>query len=297
MTNAHPGEPSRKAACHGRSPGPTRRRVIDEFAALRLHRLTTADYARFARNPPSIAAIVERARHHANEVARFVTLTENNPGGVRLQLVQLYALTILNAFATVAVALMPARTGADRHARRQQGAAFIQSLEDPADNELRDVAIIAFCLEDNDAALITNDAIAFATADWKAVARSGAATTHILEEHAGLGEWLRRNADVAALLGEAKRHGDAADRLANALEEAELGPRERDELIAAQEGALLQHLLALADLALSRAEVDTDLILDAAHPSVMERAQMNATLLIAIAVGQHHRTMIAAHPY
>ncbi|HEV2510370.1 hypothetical protein [Bosea sp. (in: a-proteobacteria)] len=297
MTNTHPRQPLRPAAYRGLSIDRIEHRVIDEFAALRLHRPSSADYAAFVRNPPSIAAIVDRARHHANQVARFVALTDDSPEGVRLQLAQLYALTILNAIATVAAALLPAGTGADRHARRQQGAAFIQSLEDPADNELRDVAVIAFGLDDNDAVRVTSDAIAHASADWKAVARAGSATTHILEERSGLGEWLRRTRDVAALLSEVRRHGDAANRFAIVLAEDELSPRERDEMMAAQEGALLQHLVSLADLALSRAEVDTDLLLGAAHPSVMERAQMNATLLIAIAVGQHHRTMIAAHPY
>ncbi|MBN9469337.1 MAG: hypothetical protein J0J10_11240 [Bosea sp.] len=60
---------------------------------------------------------------------------------------------------------------------------------------------------------------------------------------------------------------------------------------------MLQHPLALAELALPRREVDADLILGATHPEVMARAQMSAVLFIAIAAGRHHRTMLAPIPY
>lgn len=297
MNNAHPRDPSRPAACHVRTANSTSRTVVDEFAALRLDHPSMADYASFARNPPSTAAMVGRARHHAEEVARFVPMAQVNPENARLHLAQLYGLALLNAIATVAVALMPAMTSADRYARRQQGLAFVQSLDEPQDAELRDVATIAFGTREIDPVTISHDAIAFAAPARKAQPCIDRATTHLIEDHLTLYRWLSRVSDVTALLVAAKRHGEMANRFATSLEEDELRPAERDLTMAACEGALLQHLLALADLALSRQEVDTDLILSTAHPEVMARAQMNAVLLIAIAVGRHHRTMIATIPY
>lgn len=297
MNNAHPRDPSRPAAGHGGTINPPSRTVVDEFAALRLHSPGMADYASFAHNPPSTAAMVSRARHHAEEVARFVAMAQLNPENARLHLAQLYALALLNAIATIAVALIPARTGADRHARRQHGVAFVQSLEQPQDAELRDVAAIAFGLREADPVTVSNDAIAFAAPARKALPTVDRATTHLIEDHLTLYRWLSHEPDVTVLIAAAKRHGEMANRFATSLDEGELSPAERDLTMAAQEGAMLQHLLALADLALSRQEVDTDLILGAAHPEVMARAQLNAVLFIAIAAGRHHRTMVATIPY
>ena len=297
MNNAHPRDPSRPAAGHGGTINPPSRTVVDEFAALRLHSPGMADYASFAHNPPSTAAMVSRARHHAEEVARFVAMAQLNPENARLHLAQLYALALLNAIATIAVALIPARTGADRHARRQHGVAFVQSLEQPQDAELRDVAAIAFGLREADPVTVSNDAIAFAAPARKALPTVDRATTHLIEDHLTLYRWLSHEPDVTVLIAAAKRHSEMANRFAASLDEGELSPAERDLTMAAQEGAMLQHLLALADLALSRQEVDTDLILGAAHPEVMARAQLNAVLFIAIAAGRHHRTMVATIPY
>lgn len=297
MTHINPRSPA-PATLHGVRLDPTLRAVIDEFAALRLYNPSIADYAAFARNPPSIVAMVDRARHHAAEVARFVALVQNTDRAtVNLQLGQLYGLVLLNMIATVAVAIMPAPSGADRYARRQQGGAFLQTLDNPTENELRHVGEIAFGLADVHAAAITQDAIAYAARHRGAPPPASRATMHVIEEQVTLWHWLQRTPDLAGLLEDARRHAEMAAGFATSLDRDELEPRDRDELAAAHEGALLQHALALADIALSRAEVDTDLVLDAAHPEVTTRRPMHAALLIAIATGQHMREMIEAHPY
>ncbi len=276
---------------------PTLRPVVDEIAALRLHQPSAAAYAAFIRSRPSVADIVERARLHADQVARFVALAQvSPPGQVSQHLAQLYALVLLNTTATVAAALMPATTGADRHARRQQGAAFIQSLENPGDNELRHVSEIAFGLKDYDAHTLAQDAIAFAGRGHGEAPPSSHATIHRIEERVALRNWLKRKTDTGVLLAEARQHAVWAERFALALDQDELHPEDREEITAAREGALLQHVLALAALALSPVAVDTDRIFEAAHASVATRVPFQAGLIIAVAAGRHYRAMLAAHP-
>lgn len=297
MTHINPRSPA-PATLHGVRLDPTLRAIIDEFAALWLYNPSIADYADFARNPPSIVAMVDRARHHAAEVARFIALVQNTDRAtVNLQLGQLYGLVLLNMIATVAVAIMPAMTGADRYARRQQGGAFLATLDSPTENELRHLGEIAFGLADVDAAAITNDAIAYAARHHGAPPPASRATMHVIEEQATLRHWLQRKPDLAGLMEDARRHAEIATCCAASLDQDDLEPRDRDEIADAHEGALLQHVLALAGIALSQTEVDTDLVLDAAHPAVMTRRPTHAALLVAIATGQHMREMIAAHPY
>jgi hypothetical protein len=276
---------------------PTLGPVIDEIAALRLHQPSTSAYAAFIRNRASVADMVERARLHADQVARFVALAQvSPPDQVTQHLGQLYALVLLNTTATVAVALMPATSSVDRHARRQQGSAFIQSLNNPEYNDLRHVGEIAFGLKDHDAHSLAQDAIAFAGRGHGEVPSPSRATIHRIEEQVTLASWLKRKADAGLLLAEARQHADWAERFARSLDEDELHPQARDEIMAAREGALLQHVLALAALALSPVAVDTDRIFEAAHASVATRAPLQAGLIIAVAAGQHCQAMLAAHP-
>ncbi|MDP3602380.1 MAG: hypothetical protein Q8R85_14570 [Bosea sp. (in: a-proteobacteria)] len=293
-SNPRPSAPP--ITLHGIELDPTLRPVLDEISALRLHNPSFTDYAAFVENLPSIVAMAERARGHADEVARFIALSSNSARGVvQLRLVQLYSMASLNAIATVAIALMPPRSGADRFARRQQGHAFLQTLEDPHDEDLRFLGELAFSLKDTDAAAITQDAIAFAAGSNEAPERAGRATSHRLEEQLTLSRWLNRETDVDALMAEAHRHGQMASRCATMINGYELEPREHHEAEAARQGAVLQNLLALAALALSKADVDTDVIMEAAVEG--HTREQRAALLVAIAVGKHHRAMIAAIPY
>ncbi|WP_150129493.1 hypothetical protein [Bosea sp. RAC05] len=273
------------------------RAVIDEISALRLHRPSAVDYAAFVNNPACVADMVERARLHADQVARFVTLAQvSPPSTVTQNLPQLYALVLLNMTATVAVAIMPAHNGADRHARCQQGAAFLQSLENPDENELRHLAEIAFELPHRDAHTIARDAIAFASRGHGEEPKPSRATIHWIEENATLRNWLKRRTEVSVLLAEARQHAIMLDRFEASFDQDDLPPIARDAVAEACEGALHQHVLALAELALSPVTVTTDQILEAAHASVTTRTKLQAGLLIAIAVGQHYRAMLAANP-
>lgn len=297
MTHTNPRNLA-PASLHGLRFDPTLRAVVDEFAALRLHDPSITDYATFARNPPSTVTIVDRARHHAEEAARFFALVQNTDRAtVDLNLGQLYGLVQLNLIATVAVAIMPAHTGADRYARRQQGGAFLATLDDPTENELRHLGDIAYGLQDLDAASITQDAIAYASRHHGAPPPASQATMHVIEEQVTLRQWLHRTPDLPGLLEDARHHADMATCCTASLERDPLAPHDRDELAAAHEGALLQHVLALAAIALSQVHIDTTLVLDAADPAVTARPPVHAALLIAIAAGQHFRAMIAAHPY
>ena len=141
------------------------------------------------------------------------------------------------------------------------------------------------------------DAIAFAARGHGTPPQPSRATLHVIEEEATLRHWLQRKIQLPVLLDEARRHAEMASRFASALDEEELEPRDRDEIAAAYEGALLQHVLVLAQIALSQDDVDTDLVLGAAHASVARRPPAQAAVLIAIATGQHLRAMIAANPY
>ncbi len=296
MTHSHPRDPAPPETLHGLRLDPSVRYVTDELAALHIYDPSDADYATFFRDPPLVASVVDRARHHASQVQRFLALLNNSAHTIApSQLSQLYALTLLNGIATVAAALIPARAGADRHAQRQQGAAFLGTLEDGKNNELYDVGEIAFGLHGIDAAVIAQDAIAFAARGHGEPSPTSRATLHVLEEHATLSCWLRRKTNIPGLFVEADNHAQMANRFAKALDEDEFSPRARDAMIAAREGALLQNAIVLAEIALSTADVDTDAIFETAHESLDRRVQAKAALLIAIAMGKHMRAMMAAH--
>lgn len=297
MTHSHPRDPAPPETLNGLRLDPLVRSVTDELAALHIYDPSDDDYAWFFRDPAPVASIVDRARHHASQAQRFVKLLNNSTRIVaQSQLSQLYALTLLNGIATVAAALIPAMTGADRHAKRQQGAAFLGTLEDGKDNELYDVGEIAFGLYGIDAAVIARDAIAFAARGHGKSSPTSRATLHVVEEQATLSCWLRRKTNIPALFAEAENHAQMTNRFAKALDEDELSPRARDAMIAAHEGALLQNAVVLAEIALSTADVDTDTILEAAHEALDTRVQAKAALLIAIAMGKHMRAVMAAHP-
>ncbi len=297
MNHSYPREPAPPETLHGLRLDHSVRNVTDELAALHIYDPSDDDYAQFFRDPPPVASVVDRARHHASQAQRFITLLNNSTRTVaQNQLSQLYALTLLNGIATVAAALIPARAGADRHAQRQQGAAFLGTLEDGKSNELYEVGEIAFDLRGIDAAVIAQDAIAFAARGHGKPSPTSRATLHVVEEQATLSCWLRRKANIPGLFVEAENHAQMANRFAKALDEDELSPRARDALIAAHEGALLQNVVVLAEIALSTAAVDTDAILDAAHESLDARVQVKAALLIAIEMGKHIRKAMAAYP-
>ncbi|KRE04918.1 hypothetical protein ASE63_25235 [Bosea sp. Root381] len=296
MTNAHPRQPANAGRLNNLVVDNTERPVIDELTALRLHDPSMADYAALIRNPPAIGAITARAKHHADQSARFVELvSDSDQEAFGEHVGQLVALALLNNMATLAAALLPALTGPDRHARREQGHAFIDSLDRPQDNPLREVAKIAFGMRDIDAAEIANDAIAFAAAG-RAPAAPGQATLHDLEEQATLRGWLAAEINIGGLQQEARRHAQMAIRFSKSLRDDELGHADHDLTQAAREGAILQHAITLACLAISPKVPNARTLVQPISDEMTGRPQVRAALELAMEMGDHLRQLAASYP-
>lgn len=294
MTDSQPRSTAQPASLQGLVVDNTLRPVVDEFSALRLYKPSLVDYAAFARNPPSLVAMAARAHHHADETARFVAMVQDNDRDTFMRHVgQLVAVAMLNNIATIAIALLPARTAADRHAKREQGYAFLGTLDDPGDGQLRELGEIAFGLRGVDAAEIAADAIAFA-AIGRMPAKPDRATMHTLEEQAALRSWLGRTTDPDMFRDHADRHGAMAIRFIEALERDDLGPAEHEGMAAAHEGAVLQRDLALAALACCPQVKNARALLESARGALTARPQAAAGLELALAIGEHLRKLAAA---
>lgn len=275
----------------------TLRPVIDELAAVTLSAPTLRDYAGFFSHPPAIVAMTTRAFQHAQEHERFIALTDGSDPDIFFRHVgQLHAVVRLNSVASIAVALIPARSGADRHARREQGHAMLRRLEEPKNNELHEVIEIAFELGDIDADEVTSDILSYIT-HLLGTATESPATIHRLEERDTLRAYLETHPDIDALVQDAQHHGEMADHFRKELRRRDLSPEDRGLTGAAAEGATLQQRIALARLALATHLPDRDDALDHVYAAINESPpQVAATLLLAIAVGDRLRDMAVAHP-
>lgn len=272
--------------------------VSDELEALALHEPSPKDYASFAANLPAIENLTRRAKHHADQAARFVELVRSSSRSeFNEHAMQLIAVTRLNVVGSLAVALIPPRTPVDRHARREQGHAVLGTLEDGIEHELHQVVRIAFGLDEADAEEIAADAIAHAGRKAGAGARDSGATTHTLEERAALAQYLLTQPDAHRLIAQVQAHGTMAKRLEASLTADELGPEDHQWTAAARFGAHLQQIIALARLRLTHPGVEPD-----DHPVLAEAvadasvADM-AALILAGEQGRHLERMMAAHPF
>jgi hypothetical protein len=275
----------------------TLRPVIDELAAVTLSAPTLRDYAGFFSHPPAIVAMTTRAFQHAQEHERFIALAGDcDPDTFYRNVGQLHAVVRLNSVASITVALIPARSGADRHARREQGHAMLHRLEEPETNDLREVIEIAFGLVEIDAEEVTSDILSYITRLLETGAESPA-TIHRLEEHDTLLAYLDAQPDIDALVRDAQHHGEMADRFRKSLRRRDLSPQDRGLMGTAVEGATLQQRMALARLALATHLPDRDAALDHVYGAINEAPpQVAATLILAISVGDRLRDMAAAHP-
>ncbi|AMJ59932.1 hypothetical protein [Bosea sp. PAMC 26642] len=275
----------------------TLRPVIDELAAVSLNAPTLRDYSGFFSHPPAIVAMTTRAFQHAQEHERFIALTDGSDPDIFFRHVgQLHAVVRLNSVASIAVALIPARSGADRHARREQGHAMLHRLEEPETNDLREVIEIAFELGDIDAEEVTSDILSY-IARLLGTGAESPATIHRLEEHGTLLAYLEAQPDIDALVREAQHHGEMADRFRKSLRRRDLSPEDRGLTGAAAEGATLQQRIALARLALAAHLSDRDAALDHVYAAINDAPpQVAATLILALSVGDRLRVMAAAHP-
>lgn len=276
----------------------TPRKVIDELEALALHKPSSADYARFAETLPSPIALTRRAKHHADQSVRFIELVQkSNRTAFNDNAMQLFSVARLNVVGSLTVALIPARTAAERHAQREQGHAVLGTLEDGKENELYEVVEIAFGLDEADAAKIASDAIAYAGRKQDAAVRDSGATTHTLEERAALAQYLLSQPDAATLVVQALGHEAMEERLQATLDTDDLGPGEHDRIAAARFGAHLQMIIAIARLRLTHPQVDLD-----AYPALRDAVAKaspheQGALILAGEQGKHLANMMAAHPF
>lgn len=272
------------------------RPVVDELTAITLKAPTIEDYAQFHTTPPHIVAMTTRSFHHWQQQERFISLLDpKDPAAFSRNIGQLHAVVRLSSVASIAVALTPALTGADRHAQREEGHAMLRRLEDPETNELRDVIEIAFEIESVDAEKVTADVIEYISrlsAEWQ-----GLASLQELEEQAALRAYVDAAPNVDELIDAAQVHANMARRFRQELRRRDLPPDMRELTGAAAEGALRQQWIALARLALAQILPDREAALDHVYEAINEAPQkIAAALLLAIAVGDRLRDMVAAHP-
>jgi hypothetical protein len=297
MTIQHHDPASRPPSLRDISIDLKTRPVIDELDAMRLPQATLSDYAGFAATPISIVAMTRRAAHHAGQIKRFLALINpKDPVSMLLHLDQIQALLRLNGAAVIAISLMPAHSGADRHAKRQQGHAVLEALSEPARDSLRNVISTAFGLIGSDSAEIADDVISYASpmAEEK---EPGGATVHRLGEGASLKSYCDRPPEIAALGQQAQRHGAMAKKFGEKLATRRLSRQEREFFSAATAGARLQQHIALAALALSPALPAAGSALAPVNDGIGEaEAQQAAALALAIAIGHRQRGNAVSHP-
>jgi hypothetical protein len=299
MKTIQPRQPAQPQTLDDLAIDMTPRVVVDELAALQLDDATTRGYARFSQSLPSIAAMTARAKHHADEAARFVTMVHHSDReSFNRNAYQLFAVTQLNNVGSLAIALIPARTAVDRHAQREHGYAVLGTLDAPEDNPLRRAVETAFGLTGIDAAEIASDAIAYAARRTTGQGTPSRATTHRLEERRALEDYMFQLPSTADLIAVALRHGEMAASYAASLDDGDLGPEAYELATAAREGALLQQHIALARFVMSTPNID---LIDAhasLRPAIASAPdRVRAVLELAETQGNHMRTMIASHPY
>ncbi|MFC5505682.1 hypothetical protein [Bosea massiliensis] len=202
-------------------------------------------YAAFAAKAFSLGEISARAIGYANEVTRFVALAGTSD---RQQIAYLFdvliALSLLDAAATVTVALAPPRSKRDFAARRRVLDDVVAAVG--SDQEFAALARKAFAhpgMDDTGHADLTFDA---ATVPGLDEVRDGQPAMIGLEQGLSLMSFLRNLAPVNTLIERASLQLDDADRFAVANEADEVDREWLDRLQGAYHGA---GLLAAADLA------------------------------------------------
>ncbi|PZR83711.1 MAG: hypothetical protein DI537_34435 [Stutzerimonas stutzeri] len=202
-------------------------------------------YAAFAANAFSLVEISSRAIGYADEVARFVALAGiSEPQQVAYLFDALIALSLLDAAATITVALAPPRSQGDFAARRRVLDDVVAAVG--GDHTFAALARKAFAdpgMTDTGHAELSFDA---ATVPGLDKVREGQPAMIGLEQGLSLMTFLRNLAPADTLIERASLQLDDADRFAVASEADELDRERLDRLQGACHGA---RLLAAADLA------------------------------------------------
>ncbi|MBX9910770.1 MAG: hypothetical protein K2Z25_18935 [Beijerinckiaceae bacterium] len=202
-------------------------------------------YAAFAAKTFSLGDISSRAIGYADEVTRFVGLAGTSE---RQQVAYIFdvlvALSLLDAAATVTVALAPPRSQCDFAARRRVLDDVVAAVG--GDHTFAALARKAFAypgMADTGPAHLSFDA---ATVPGLDEVREGQPAMVGLEQGLSLMSFLRNLAPAGTLIERASLQLDDADRFAVASEADELDREHLDRLQGACHGA---RLLAAADLA------------------------------------------------
>jgi hypothetical protein len=278
------------------------RPVISELAAMQLDRPSDGDYITFIRNTPSLVAIAARCTQRSQELERFIRLAEASaPFLVREQVSTPQAFAMLSEDATLALALLPGRTAADGHARREHGFALIRAVHELDDPTLEPLARTAFGIEPlstTTAGAVATNALAHAVASYREIEASrSTATVHRIEDAASLRAFVKQAPNLKALYRAVELHAQAADRLAVSLVTSDLGHQEHQQVAMALEGAKLQAHIALLRIAMSPDHVDLDRWNDLAAQVVPNPTpQLAAILTLAKMMAVSLREMLAAHP-
>lgn len=202
-------------------------------------------YAAFAATPFAIEEVSSRAIGYADEVTRFLALAgTSNRHQVAYVFDVLIALSLLNAAATVTVALAPPRLPADHSARRRVLDDVVAAVGgDQAFVALAHKAFAYLGMDDTADVGVTFEA---ATVPALADVLDGKPAMLGLEQGLSLMSFLRNLAPAGTLIQRASLQLDDADRFALAAEADELDRARLDRLQGACHGA---RLLAAADLA------------------------------------------------
>ncbi|PTM39454.1 hypothetical protein [Bosea sp. 124] len=276
--------------------------VIGELAAVSLTNPTDSDYAGFIRNSPSLVAIAARCAQRTSELERFIELAQvSAPFLVRQHVATPHAFAILNEEATLALALLPARTAADRHAQREHGFALLRALQELDDPTLEPIARAAFGIETLSVATagdVATNALAHAVSRFRELAAARSlATVHRVEDAASLRAFLLQVPDFEALYRDVERHARAAARLAAMLIEGDLARQQHDDIAMALKGAQLQARIALLRIAVAPVQNQFEPWSRLANEVIPHPTPgLTAILSLATKMGESLRDMLAAHP-
>jgi hypothetical protein len=202
-------------------------------------------YARFAAEAFEVGEIAERAIGHAVEITRFLALAGTSERAqVAYFLDVLVGLSLLNAAATITVALAPPRLPDDVAARRRVLGDVIAAVGGDAVFEV--LARKAFAHGDLGEPAAVEAVFYATTVPALDDTRDGRPTVLSLEQGLSLMAFLRDQTSPAILVERAALQLDDADRFARVIEQdAELDRERLDRLQRACHGA---NLLAAADL-------------------------------------------------
>jgi len=243
---------------------PTIRPVVDDLDGI-ARRLRSSDdrdtaYANIASKRFLVSAAAGRALGFAQETQRFLELAQASPKPQVVEcLDMLTALTVLNSASTIAVAIMPPRTGEDVLAREFITDSVDSKLRESGDPAMIEAAALAFEIGPLPIAIGDRQRRTFALAGAvpppSAIVREGAPAMVCLEQGLSLVAFMQDLPDVADLVERVALQLDDADRLARVVADGDHGPEALNRLERARLGGAL---LATADLA--RACLYSDLV-------------------------------------